>query len=262
MASAPSSELRLSCNHPLEMLAYGDDGAGYCRRCEELGAEPGVDHVALGDDRDRPDSTLEPVGTRPESSAETPQDSGADVHTDVVAANEAEPGARIRAALEARSKAERMEGNRGDVLEMYDWGDWPHTWCSPGDVRGWVTRARTGAPGETKAIAKEIGMSWSSVKRALARYLLVVDDYDPDGWSVHLRQYRAERRRRFRERMAKRDQELFAAKTEQRQARAVSGLDLHNDLQIADSYSEIAERKRRTRENQRKLHSKNRARAY
>ena len=140
---------------------------------------------------------------------------------------------------------------------------WPfRRWCSYEDARGWATRIRTEGSHEGKEIAKEVGKSWSSIKRAVRWYLISVQEYEPDTWLAHERRRKAEGRRYFLELMAKRDEENGRTNREIKQARATIARERatrDEDLHIAGSYSEDSDRRERRRELQRKLNQKNRA---
>jgi dTDP-4-dehydrorhamnose 3,5-epimerase-like enzyme len=156
-----------------------------------------------------------------------------------------------------------MEQYGAPVPPPYDDPEnWPFKWCSFDDARGWVTRIRSAGSHEGKLIAKEIGKSWSSVKRAVRWYLVSVGEYEPDTWLAYERRRKAEGRRYFLELMAKRDEENGLTNQEIKQARATIAHERatrDEDLHIASSYSEDSDRRERRRELQRKLNQKNRA---
>lgn len=80
----------------------------------------------------------------------------------------------------------------------YEPSDWPWPHVAPmEEVRGWVTRMRVEGSREGKRIAVEVGVSWSTLKRMVAWYLVSVGEYDPTGWLQRQRERRAESRRRL-----------------------------------------------------------------
>ena len=131
------------------------------------------------------------------------------------------------------------------IPEPYDDpGNWPFRWCDYSDARGWVTRLRSAGSREGKLIAKEVGVSARSVRRAVRWYLLSVGEYEPDSWLAYERKRKAEGRRYFLELMAKRDELDRNVSQQTRGAghahheRATRDEDLH----IATSYSEDSDR--------------------
>jgi hypothetical protein len=145
---------------------------------------------------------------------------------------------------------------------------WPFKWATYEDARGWVTRIRAEGSHEGKGIAKEIGVSWSSIKRGVVWYLISTGQYDPDSWLAYRKRQRADGRARFRERMAQRDEEKKRVVEEIARARA--GLLEQRTArehaegrapQVANSYSDDSLRRARRSELQRRLNAKNRPRA-
>jgi hypothetical protein len=158
------------------------------------------------------------------------------------------------------------------IPEPYDDpNNWPFRWCTYEQARGFVSRIRAEGSGEGKVIADELGVSWPSVKRAVRWYLIATGQYDPSSWLEYQRRRKAEARRWFLDKMAAREQETKRANAEIAQARSRlleqrATLDeaearATDSLHIASSLVDDSAKKARTREQQRRLHAKNRARA-
>lgn len=99
----------------------------------------------------------------------------------------------------------------------YDPSEWPWPHVAPYEAaRGWTTRLRAEGSREGKAIARELGVSWSTFKRMLVWYLVSVGEYRPREWLQRQRERRAESRRRLiayaseRDRKTKADHQALA----------------------------------------------------
>jgi hypothetical protein len=146
-----------------------------------------------------------------------------------------------------------------------DPANWPYRLCTYEDARGWLTRIRNGDT--AKAIAKETGISFSSVRRAVVWYLHSIGQYDPESWFAYKHERRAEGRRWWRAKMDQRDQEQERVGAEIRQARERSQAErearerAEGELHIASSYSDDSARRERRRQLQRALNAKKRPQA-
>jgi hypothetical protein len=136
------------------------------------------------------------------------------------------------------------------------------------DPNNWPFRQRTyEGSHEGKVIADELGISVSTVRRAVRWYLKSVQEYDPQTWFAYRRRRKAEGRQWWRAKMDARDQEEKRSAAEIGQARERISAEREaleraaGELHISSSHSDDSARKERKREQQQKLHAKNRRNA-
>jgi hypothetical protein len=144
-----------------------------------------------------------------------------------------------------------------------DPANWPYRWATYEQARGFVTRIRAEGSHEGKLIAKECGVSWPTLKRAVRWYLISTQQYEPDQWLAYQRQRKAEARRQFLDLMTQRHLKMKDERKQIEQGRGALAAH-HTTLDQADRDVHIArprDTSERRRELQRKLHAKNRPRA-